>query len=259
MDSISLYMMWLDSCQSCCEVWNCFFVCVSECNNPARHLWLSTYDVYMLLKSLLVDDQLSTEVKSICASCRWHHTRMTPGQSGTENSPLKAIRNPKPHAQTQDVMSTQMHSKSAVKGGLGWNNATCSPSDWSVRSRFVVTLRSYFYLIAYIWWAFVSHLLKLIIQSIKHHLHLWYFQLLAIWHSHCLHSAMPHIHNGPINSQVGHLTSLFCWMVKILLMVTKQLTEKALWLLGKKNRMFPQQFFNDDKRKQEYREKAMQY
>lgn len=42
-------------------------------------------------------------------------------------------------------------------------------------------------------------------------------------------------------------------------MVTKQLTEKALWLLGKKNRMFPQQFFNDDKRKQEYREKAMQY
>jgi len=28
MDSISLYMMWLDSCQSCCEVWNNLCVCV---------------------------------------------------------------------------------------------------------------------------------------------------------------------------------------------------------------------------------------
>lgn len=37
------------------------FVCVSECNNSSPHLWLSKYDGYMLLKSLLVDDQLSQQ------------------------------------------------------------------------------------------------------------------------------------------------------------------------------------------------------
>lgn len=81
-----------------------------------------------------------------------------------------------------------------VKGGLGWNNATCSPSDWSTWSRFwamvlMIRLNRFWWhedtiYIRLLWWSFVSYNLECDSTSL------------------CLDFTMPHIHN-----QTNHFTS----------------------------------------------------
>ncbi len=62
----------------------------------------------------------------------------------------------------------------------------------------------------------------------------------------CLHSAKLIYTTRPIVPQVGHLTGLFCWIVKILLMVTKPFTQKASWLPRKAKQSVSATISNDD-------------
>jgi len=71
----------------------------------------------VILKSQSVNGQLSVEVKSICASCRWHHTKMTPGSDRHRKQPFKS------HQKSQVTCTNSRmlcQHKCTVKVKVGW-------------------------------------------------------------------------------------------------------------------------------------------